>query len=82
MKDIDLVLDAIDTSVFDTPHGIFKREYILACGTKVRDELNLDTGVVDRYVLPIIPTQRINIDAVITKDDCVMTIKGGRNETM
>lgn len=48
---------------------VTEHSYTLANGTKIRDVIDWDTGMCDRYVQPIKAIEFIHIDIVITKGE-------------
>jgi hypothetical protein len=53
----------------DKPNArLFTREFTLTDGTRVRDEFNIQTGALDRYVMPVIPIEMIRVKVTIDKE--------------
>src|ERR1035437_9066082 len=73
----DKVAEALENVVF-APIGKLVTEYTMLDGTKVRDEIDLETGNIARYMQPIIPAKYIRMNIIITRDGVVIN----RDETL
>jgi hypothetical protein len=48
--------------------GTTTHEYITPFGDKVKDVIDWETGNIDRYVSPVLPSDRVEINMIITRD--------------